>query len=590
MTRLTSKIKIILITLVATLFTSAVANGQQETNDPLVTDQQYLFDVHRLDEAWSYTTGNTNTQIAIHSQLGFIQNHEDLSSGRLLNPRGALLRPMMDYASELAGIIGADTDNAVGMAGIDRHARLRSYSALRHSQSDDPFDQVITAELPDGSTEQYFLDLAEYAQLVNQARIDNMDIHLFTFGMPTGREVEYEVDVPDASDLFDVSFTDSVSFPSARQNFFEELGNRGTNILNTLCGGIFGSCTSPPNPLESFRTALGNLVRLGNQVVIAPAGDLQEPGQQTMEYQPASFDRFVTAVGGITEDSDDLLVPWDRTRPAPYVDVAAYAEDVVGLSGEASDAYNTSFGGTTAAAAIATGVAAVLRGEESSLSSEDIGEILKRTAIGVGSGVRSDETGFGAIDAAAALAFVTNKDMVRENQQVSEVLTTQDTDSVRYLSGEEFHHYNPCGGGASGCPVIKANLHEFTARVEYSSTFTTPPDVWVRWAESDGVDLSYRIVGDRVRSYYDPFKKDLEVISVDETGFTVHGHYWYASFYDVLGRKHPNSAYIPSTPDNFDIAYTAFGAEGPAPRRLLKSISLALRTSTVASKGPGQPM
>ncbi|ARA94864.1 hypothetical protein AWN76_018030 [Rhodothermaceae bacterium RA] len=54
-------------------------------------------------------------------------------------------------------------------------------------------------------------------------------------------------------------------------------------------------------------------------------------------------------------------------------------------------------------------------------------------------------------------------------------------------------------------------------------------------------------------------------MTVDNTGFTVRGSYWYARFFDYLGRECSTKANIPTSPINFDVAYTAVGAEGPAP-------------------------
>ncbi len=139
-----------------------------QTNDPLVSHQQYLFDVHNVDQAWTYSLGSVAVRIGVHSHLGFTQNHEDLGPGRRLAPIGGWVRPELDIASEAVGIAAADTDNAIGMAGIDRHARVVSLSALRLSQPGDPTDQIIHAQLPGGQSESYYLDLARYATMVER--------------------------------------------------------------------------------------------------------------------------------------------------------------------------------------------------------------------------------------------------------------------------------------------------------------------------------------------------------------------------------------------------------------------------------------
>ena len=57
--------------------------AQNQTNDPLVDEQQYLFDVHNLDQAWSFRTGSPGVRIGVYSFLGFDQNHEDYSGPRI---------------------------------------------------------------------------------------------------------------------------------------------------------------------------------------------------------------------------------------------------------------------------------------------------------------------------------------------------------------------------------------------------------------------------------------------------------------------------------------------------------------------------
>ena len=99
--------------------------AQNQTNDPLVDEQQYLFDVHNVDQAWSYTKGSSNVRIGVYSFLGFTPNHEDLNGTRLETPRGPL-RPEFDYATEVAGITGANTNNGLGVAGVDRKADRKS--------------------------------------------------------------------------------------------------------------------------------------------------------------------------------------------------------------------------------------------------------------------------------------------------------------------------------------------------------------------------------------------------------------------------------------------------------------------------------
>ncbi|GIV58003.1 MAG: hypothetical protein KatS3mg042_0916 [Rhodothermaceae bacterium] len=536
----------------------------QQTSDPLVSQQQYLFDVHHLDEAWTITTGSSNTSIGVYSMLGFIQNHEDLSSSRLLAPQGGLLVPDLDYASEMAGIVGATTNNGLGMAGIDRAARLQSYSILRSSPSGADEEEPVTFTRDDNTTVTYYLDLRRLSEMLDQGRTSGIDVHLFSFGVPSGEDVDYQL--PEPPDTSPGDFPDPGDF-TERKNFQTELKKALSRIFGGLCGDPFGipltwligDCYAPPEPLETFRTAIGNAVALGSGVVVVPAGDLNDALEERTPYLPGMMDKYTVTVGGIKHQGEPGfdLVKWDRTREAPYVDVAGFAENVVGLSGTGTNQYNTSFNGTAAAASIGAGVAALLKAENPNLSGEDIDEILKRTARDVGTPGRDDATGYGAINAGAALAFVRDNDIQRATVSVTQVLSDQSTGEVRRLEG--YQNYIP--GACSYYPLIQGERREFTARVTFTESFAAIPDVWVRWAGSNGVNTRYKADNGDLVAFYDPFEKDLEVVAVDNTGFTVRGSYWYARFFDYLGRECPTKANIPTSPINFDVAYTAVGTE-----------------------------
>lgn len=266
--------------------------AQNQTNDPLVDQQQYLFDVHRVDQAWSYTTGSSNVKIGIYSQTGFIQNHEDLSSSRLASPVGTLLEPELDIASEMAGIVGASTDNGVGMAGIDRAATLQSYSVLTENSTcgSDPRcngaedeEDSFTFERPDGTQEEYYLNLYRFSDQLSQGRSNGVDVHLLSFGLPSNDPADYDPDLeeppdPDESmDLFDRD-PDDLDDPDPYKTLGLGLFNTLKKIGTSMCGGWFGSCTSPPDPGSLFRDEVGFAVAKDGGVVVTPAGNLDGDG------------------------------------------------------------------------------------------------------------------------------------------------------------------------------------------------------------------------------------------------------------------------------------------------------------------------
>jgi len=536
-----------------------------------VDQQQYLFDVHRVDQAWSYTTGSSNVKIGVYSQTGFIQNHEDLSSSRLAAPVGTLLEPELDIASEMAGIVGAGANNSVGMAGIDRAATLQSYSVLTESStcgndsrcSGDEED-TVTFERPDGTQETYYLNLYRYSDQLSQGRNNGVDVHLLSFGLPSGDPADYDPTLeeppdPDESmDLFDRD-PDDLDDPDPYKTLATATWNTLKKIGTSMCGGWFGDCTTPPDPGELFRDEVGFAVTKGGGVVVTPAGNLDGDGDMPPPHLPGMFDPYAVTVGGVEFNDQFDLVKWDSTRPAAYVDVSAFAEETVGVSGTGSDQYDTDFTTTAASASIGAGVSSLLKAEMPALTGEDIEEILKRTARDAGSPGRDDYTGTGAIDAEAALSFVRNNDVQRSKQSVQSVTSEEVVATEVDLNGNRYWDY--VSFDYQNCPLAKGDLHKFTARIPYAQTFSSTPDVWVRWGESDGV-VSSSTGG---VSYYDPLAKRLRVISSDRTGLKIEGYYWQADYYTSTGSKCQENVRIPKRPKNFSTAYTAIGTEGPPP-------------------------
>jgi hypothetical protein len=540
--------------LIAAFFLPDLAAAQNQTNDPLVGQQQYLFDVHRVDQAWNYTTGSSNVTVGLYSMLGFIQNHEDLATSRLKSPVGSLLEPELDVASQMAGVVGATTNNSVGMAGVDRTAQLQSYSVLTSTEqcpSGCKEEEDVTFTRPDGTTETYYLDMYRFSDLIDQGSNNGVDVHLLSFGLPSGLALDWPISNPDINP-FNLSTP-----PSPTERLRNELSDAFDRITSSFCGS---NCTSPPDPVRKFYETVGSAAANDDGIVVGAAGDLNEDGDMPPAFSPGLLDPYAVTVGGIELNASDQRVPWDNTRPAPYVDVAAFAKDVVGVSGTGSDQYDTDFTGTAASASIGAGVASLLRAEMPSLSSEDVEEILRRTARDAGAPGEDNATGTGAIDAGAALSYVRNNDVQRSKQPVNNVTSDQVVNSgvELYGSGYWSHVGQSCGNGPL---TISGDLHKFTAKVPYSQTFSSAPDTWVRWAKSNG----FQSIRGSNKAWYDPYQQDLQVISADRTGLTVEGYYWTADFYNSYGQRCAKDIPIPKKPGNFKIGYTAVGTEGAPP-------------------------
>jgi len=546
--------------------------AQNQTNDPLVDEQQYLFDVHRVGQAWNYTTGSSDVTIGVYSMTGFIESHEDLSSDRVsrLSTGFGPLEPELDIASEMVGILGANTDNGVGMAGIDRASTVQNFTLLTEGRTCDNDSRCsiegneepeVNVERPDGTQKIYYLNLYNFRDLIYRARNNKVDVHIFSFGLPSGDPADYPVEgIEDPTLFMNLSEIGPEEDPTPDPYgvLASALRTAGQRVANSLCGGWFGDCIDPPDPASLFRDQVGFAVARDDGVVVTPAGNLNENGDVPPRHLPGMFDPYAVTVGGIQYQNgrNSDLIKWDRTRPANYVDVAAFAENVVGLSGTGSTAYDTDFSSTAASASIGAGVSGLLKAEMPALTGEDIEEILKRTAREAGAPGEDNATGAGAIDAGAALGYVRNNDVQRSKQGVDEVISDKVVGTDTELRGNGFWQYT-----STNCQRPKGDLHKFRARVPYSQTFSSAPDAWTRWGQSDGLKSSGREDG----AYYDPLVKELRVVDADRTGLTVEGYYWVADFYNRYGQRCAKNIPIPKKPANFKVAYTAVGTEGPPP-------------------------
>ena len=292
----------------------------------------------------------------------------------------------------MVGAAAANTDNGIGIAGIDRQAMLRSYSVLRNSQSGDNPNNIIEFTNDDGGTERFYLDLDTFSQRVNEARSDGADVHLFEYGLPTGaangrlslRSIPIRSLSPTRTFLH---------YHRGSRQFSLESCGRPARIFSLRFAGAAGVPVRRTRSASSVMRVI-NAVIEDDAVIVAPAGDAVD-GQVPLEgYTPSRVGKYSVGVGGVVEGSAGELLAWSGTLPSPFVDVAGYAQGVVGLSGETDGAYTT-LDGTAPAAAIVGGVAGLLKAEKSDLTGEEIESILRLTATDARHGRlrRSDRSG-----------------------------------------------------------------------------------------------------------------------------------------------------------------------------------------------------
>lgn len=131
---------------------------------------------------------------------------------------------------------------------------------------------------------------------------------------------------------------------------------------------------------------------MADVVVVAAAG--RASGTQIVGY-PARHPGVV-AVGGIGRDGSHA----DISATGPEIDVVAPAVDIYSTSINGKYRKGT---GTSDAAAIVAGAAALIRSKYPYLPAQEVAHRLKATAVDKGPPGRDDEYGYGVIDLVAAL-------------------------------------------------------------------------------------------------------------------------------------------------------------------------------------------
>lgn len=173
---------------------------------------------------------------------------------------------------------------------------------------------------------------------------------------------------------------------------------------------------------------------------------------------------------------------------------------------------------------------------------------------------KDDETGHGFLDAKAALDYINNNDIVSETVLKSEIITILDTEVIdNVIMHNDYIVYKPSQWATAAYDMI-GTLRKYTGRIEFDYVFSGTPDVWLRNSSSGTeYNISSYPSGNGIQ-YYDPYgTKSLEVISVDEYGFTFEMKYWEIAFYKN-GSQYIGTIELPSM-NNIHTDYTAVGNE-----------------------------
>jgi membrane-anchored mycosin MYCP len=172
-----------------------------------------------------------------------------------------------------------------------------------------------------------------------------------------------------------------------------DLGASVINISAVACRPVNSGLDD-----RALGAALAYAVETKNTVVVAAAGNTDDGCAKDgpMIVSPAWYDDYVLTVGSVDADG----APSAFTRAGPWVDVAAPGEKVLSLS-SVGDAMATTAGGTSFAAPVVSGVAALIRSRFPAWTPRQVMDRIKATARHPAGG-RDDVVGAGGIDPLAA--------------------------------------------------------------------------------------------------------------------------------------------------------------------------------------------
>lgn len=329
-----------------------------ETPDDTFFPHQWGFQAIHVDKAWEKQKGNTQVKVAIIDS-GIDKTHPDLI-GHVEKSKPIMAGCYNDgdsngHGTHVAGVIGAISNNATGIAGINWNITLMGYCAFASDGkgSSAAVAQGIRDAVDDG------------AKIINMSlggpAMPNQDLELLN-----ALEYAASKDVVIVAAAGNCGRYTPGDYPNNSQCRWG--GNADKYLPASSPHAISVAGTGPQNERASYSN-YGSTVD-----VAAPGGN------------PASGSSSCTPNG-----ENCILSTWNRTSSCPTAGIE---------SGYCSIA------GTSMAAPHVTGLAALIRAAKPSLNRAEVQAILQNTARDLGQTGRDDQFGYGLIDAQKALDSV----------------------------------------------------------------------------------------------------------------------------------------------------------------------------------------
>ncbi len=184
-------------------------------------------------------------------------------------------------------------------------------------------------------------------------------------------------------------------------NSINYAADNGAHVLSMSFGGGY----------SATEEAAVNYAHSMGCILVASRGN----GNSAFANYPASFAN-VMAIGAMSPcnerkspSSCDGETFWGSSYGAD-LDVMApgtriHTTDILGAGGYSAGDYTATFNGTSSAAPFVAGVAALVRSYAPSLTNDDIRDVINSTAVDIGAAGFDIETGYGRVNAYAALNF-----------------------------------------------------------------------------------------------------------------------------------------------------------------------------------------
>jgi hypothetical protein len=385
-----------------------------------------------IDQAWAIETGKPFIKVGVHDS-GIDSTHEDLSVlyGGTYNsqdPNYTWGHDLFGHGTRVAGIIGAKRNNGYGIAGIAGGASVDTpgvslvdfrWSFYNNQASSYVCASVVDAARYVGSYWEYPSGFYTYGDPDYFDNAPGFGVHVANHSYMIVGSIPEDVDDPGVSTILDPNCflcreAYLFSYKSGVVNVVAR-GNGGVGVPNPYFDSMFIDIIPQSFP-DDWVISVGASGAGGSTMTDAT-------NQSTFEQQSGFWSLYGGNMDIIAPGSDEIVfttnVITNNNGGYPYIP----------------------FNITSAAAPHATGVAALLLSHfnkdcysPKNLSVEDVEYILQKSAVPLHTPGYDNLTGWGRLDAGAALQMIENptKQIVHPNALINFSIIAKDTISLKY--------------------------------------------------------------------------------------------------------------------------------------------------------------